>query len=162
MKSITRTGCLALAFALALPCAASADALSDFETARQKWHAAGLKNYSFVYEWAGGVLVAPRCSDAKIRLVVRNGAGSTPVVKRGNGRCRTGTRGEKAIGLDVPRTIDAAFEQIGQALQRPPETRRVLVTYDPVLGIPLKYYMENLALTDNDDGFEISAFSSRE
>src|SRR6185503_648189 len=48
-------GCLTLAFTIVLPAAVSADPQSDFDGARQKWRAADLKNYSFVYEWAGGV-----------------------------------------------------------------------------------------------------------
>lgn len=158
MKSTAWTVCLAFALTVALPASVDADPLADFEAARAKWRAAGLKNYSFIYEWAGAVVVAPDCAGARIRAVVRNGVGWVPVVISGNRRCPAGTRGEKAIGLEVPRTIDAAFEEIEAELKRA-ELTRVKATYDPELGIPLRYLAESLVMTDSDGGFRISAFA---
>jgi hypothetical protein len=148
------------AFALwcALPSLAAADPASEFEIALAKWRAADLKSYSFVYEWSGGVVIAPRCAGAKIRAVVRNGVSSPPVVARGNSKCPRGTRGEKAIGFSVPDTVDAAFAEMRRYMHEPPTPARIDATYDPALGVPLTYYVEKLEITDNDEGFRISSF----
>jgi hypothetical protein len=104
------------------------------------------------------LLVAPRCADAKIRVVVQNGVSSPPVVARGNSKCPRGTRGEKAIGFSVPATIDAAFAEIRRYVHEPPTPARVDATYDATFGVPLTYYAEKLKISDNDEGFRISSF----
>jgi Family of unknown function (DUF6174) len=143
---------------IALPNLAVADPVSDFEAALVKWRAADLRSYSFIYEPGGAAVIAPRCADAKIRVVVRNGVSSPPVVARGSSRCPRGTRGEKAIGFSVPATIDAAFAQIRKYVHEPPTPARVDATYDATFGVPLTYYAEKLRISDNDEGFRISSF----
>jgi hypothetical protein len=49
----------ALALWCTLPSLAAADPASEFEVALAKWRAADLKSHSFVYEWSGGVVIAP-------------------------------------------------------------------------------------------------------
>ena len=143
---------------LLLPVVAAADTAAEFDAALAKWHAANLKSYSFMYEWGGGVVIAPKCADAKIRVVVRNGVSSPPVVAKGNSRCLRGTRGEKSIGLSVPATIDAAFAEMRRYIHAPPTPARIDATYDPELGVPLTYYARKLEFEDNDEGFRISSF----
>ena len=124
----------------------------------QKWRSAGIKSYSFLYQWRGAVVTAPRCADAKIRVIVRNGESSTPVVARAGSKCPRGMRGEEAIGLDVPTTIDEAFARIRASASEPPESTRVEARYDPVSGVPLQFLAESLRMLDNDEGFVISEF----
>jgi hypothetical protein len=63
----------------ALHSLASADSASEFEAAREKWRSADLTSYSFIYEWGGGVVIAPRCADAKIHYRrVRDSGRSIP------------------------------------------------------------------------------------
>jgi hypothetical protein len=156
--SHVRIRSFALALWYALPSSATADPASEFEVALAKWRVAALKSYSFVYEWSGGVPIAPRCANAKIRVVVRNGVSSTPVVAQGSKRCPRGTRGEKAIGFSVPDTVDAAFAEMRRYIHEPPTPTRISATYDPALGVPLTYYAEKLEITDNDEGFRMSSF----
>ena len=87
---------------------ALADPAADFEAALQKWHASGIKSYSFLYELGGAVVVAPRCGDAKIRVIVRDGVSTTPVVARAGSKCPRGARGE-AIGRPAPRAHGRAM-----------------------------------------------------
>jgi hypothetical protein len=145
-------------FCIALPGLASGDSTSEFEAARETWRSAGLRSYSFIYELGGGVVIAPRCAAAKIRVVVRNGVSAPPIVAQGSVRCPRGTRGEKAIGFAVPATIDAAFAEMRRYIHEPPTPVRIAATYDPAFGIPLTYYAEKLELLDNDEGFRISSF----
>jgi hypothetical protein len=142
----------------ALPSLAVADAASELETAHAKWRSADLKSYSFIYELSGSVVVAPRCADAKIQVVVRNGVSSPPVVAVGNRRCPRGTRGAEEIGFSVPATIDAAFAEMRIYIREPPTPARIDAEYDPTLGFPLTYYAEKLEISDNDEGFRISSF----
>lgn len=148
---------LCIALSSAIP-AVAAGPLSEFDTALEKWRSAELKNYSFIYEWSGGVVIAPKCADAKIRVVVRNGVSSPPVVAQGSNKCPRGTRGEESIGFSVPATIDAAFTEIRRYIYDPPTPARIDATYDPELGIPLTYYARKLEIEDNDEGFRISNF----
>lgn len=57
--SIMRFLALPFVFYIALPSLASENSASEFEAAREKWRSAGLKSYSFIYEWDGGVVIAP-------------------------------------------------------------------------------------------------------
>lgn len=156
--SLMRVFALGLVLCIAFHSLASADPASEFEAARERWRSARLTSYSFIYEWAGGVVIAPRCADARIRVVVRNGVSAPPVVARGNSKCPRGTRGENAIGFAVPATIDAAFAEMRRYIREPPTPARVVATYDPTLGVPLTYYAEKLEILDNDEGFRISSF----
>jgi Family of unknown function (DUF6174) len=151
-----RAACLILASCVVIA-SASASPATDFENASQKWRAAGVRSYSFLYEWGGGVVIAPKCSGAKIRVTVRDGVSQTPVVVHGYDKCARGTRG-KAIGIDVPPTVEALFAEIGDSLAKGQEKVAVSATYDPTWGIPLKYYAANKMLSDNDSGFVISDF----
>jgi hypothetical protein len=146
-----------LAIVAALPGAVIADTAADFEAAMAKWSSADVKSYSFIYELSGGVVIAPRCADAKIRVVVRNGVSSPPVVAQGSSKCPRGTRGD-AIGFSVPATIEAVFAEMHRYVYEPPTPARIEATYEPVLGIPLTYYVEKLEIADNDEGFQISSF----
>ena len=110
--SFMRFPALPFILCLALPAPASADSVSEFEAARERWRTADVKSYSFIYEWAGGVVVAPKCADAKIRVVVRNGVSAPPIVARGSARCPRGTHGAKAIGFAIPDNIDSAFAEM--------------------------------------------------
>ena len=103
-------------------------------------------------------MIAPRCADAKIRVVVRNGISSPPVIERGNSKCPRGTRGEKSIGFSVPSTIDAAFSEMRRYIHNPPTPAQIDATYDPELGIPLTYSARKTEIEDNDEGFRISGF----
>jgi hypothetical protein len=141
----------------ALPGAVIADTAADFEAAVAKWSSADVKSYSFIYELGGGVVIAPRCADAKIRVVVRNGVSFPPVVAQGSSKCARGTRGE-AIGFKVPATVEAAFAEMRRYIYEPPTPARIKATYEPVFGIPLTYYAEKLEIADNDEGFRISSF----
>lgn len=156
--SLMRIFALSLVLCTAFHSLASADSASEFEAAREKWRYADLTSYSFIYEWGRGVVIAPRCADAKIRVVVRNGASAPPVVARGNSKCPRGTRGENAIGFAVPATIDAAFAEMRRYIHEPPTPVRIVATYDPTSGVPLTYYAEKLEISDNDEGFRISSF----
>jgi hypothetical protein len=149
-----------IAFALLLPALAAGDSASEFDAALAKWRRANLKSYSFLYELRGAVVIAPKCADAKIRVVVRNGVSSPPVVIRGNSRCPSGTRGEKRIGFSVPATIDAAFARMHTYIHEPPTPARIEATYDPQLGHPMEYYVHKLEIEDNDEGFRISGFEA--
>jgi hypothetical protein len=149
---------LSIVLSSAMSAVAADNPASDFDAALAKWRTADLKNYSFMYEWRGGVVIAPKCADAKIRVVVRNGVGSPPVVAKGSRRCPRGARGEKAIGFIVPATIDAAFAQMRRYVYDPPTPARIDATYDPELGIPLTYSVHKQEIEDNDEGFRISGF----
>lgn len=147
-----------LAILVALPTLAIADPVADFEAAVAKWRSADVKSYSFIYELGGAVVIAPRCADTRIRVVVRDGNSSSPVVARGNSVCPRGTRGEKAIGFSVPATVEAAFAEMRRYIYDPPTPARIEATYDSAFGIPLTYYAEKLEVVDNDEGFQISSF----
>jgi Family of unknown function (DUF6174) len=157
-----RAVAISLAAAAHLSIPAFADPVFDFEEALEQWRTAGMQNYSFVYEWRGGVVIAPKCADAKIRVVVKNGVGQRPVVVRGSRECPRGTRGDEAIGFSVPDTIDLAFEEIRRYIYDPPTPAHVAVAYDDRWGIPVSYYVEKLEIEDNDEGFAISDFKVRE
>lgn len=137
---------------------AAASPASEFDAALAKWRSADLKNYSFIYELRDGVVIAPKCAGAKIRVVVRNGVSSPPVVVKGSRKCPRGKRGEKAIGFSVPATIDAAFTEMRRYIHDPPTPARIDATYDPELGIPLSYSVQKIEIEDNDEGFRISDF----
>lgn len=137
---------------------AVASPAADFDAAVAKWRAAGVRNYTFTYKWEGGVIFAPKCADALIRVRVRNRVSASPVVVRGNRRCPKGIRGAKTIGFGVPATIDDAFEEMRRYIFEPPTKVRVTASYDAAYGIPLSYYVEKLELTDNDEGFKIGDF----
>jgi hypothetical protein len=151
-----------VACSVLLSTSAHADTVADFERALEKWRSARVQSYSFIYEWRGAVVIAPDCAGTKIRVVVKNGIGDKPVVTQGNARCPRGTRGKKAIGFDVPATIDEAFDAIRRYIYQPPAPARIVVTYDPTWAVPLTYYVEKLEFEDNDEGFEISGFRVRE
>jgi hypothetical protein len=136
---------------------AAADQAADFGAAVARWRSLGVTNYSFHYRLGGADLIAPWCSDADIEVKVESGVGGVPVVVRGNARCPAGTRGHK-IGFKVPRTIDAAFDEIRRYLYNPPTPVEITVTYDAKYGVPLKYYVTKLEISDSDEGFEISGF----
>ena len=142
----------------ALPELVIADPAADFEAAVAKWRSADVKSYSFIYELSGAVVIAPRCADAKIRVVVRDGVSSSPVVARGSRKCPRGTRGDKAIGFSVPATVDAAFAEMRRYIYKPPTPARIEATYDSAFGVPMTYYAEKLEIADNDEGFRISSF----
>jgi hypothetical protein len=157
-----RAAILILASCAAFASSAFADPASDFEAALQKWRSADVKSYSFLYEDKGAVLFAPKCADAKIRVTVRNGVSTVPVVFRsGNSKCPRWTRGKKAIGMDVPATIDEAFAQIHRYILEPPVESQVHAKYDATWGIPLTFFVTK-ALSDNDEGFAISDFKRLE
>lgn len=152
-----RSVVLVLAFCAGFASGALADPAADFEAARQKWRAAGIKSYSFLYELDGAVVVAPRCSDAKIRVIVRDGVSTTPVVARAGSKCPRGARGE-AIGLRVPAKVEELFAEIRRYLYEPPVEATVRATYDPTWGVPLTYSVTKRTIADNDEGFVVSEF----
>jgi hypothetical protein len=131
---------------------------ADFEAAVARWRAAGVSNYSFAWRWRGGVVMAPDCADADIRVRVAAGASIAPVVEHGSARCPRGLRGERALHMDVPATIDAAFEQMSRLVDMGADQVRIHAAYDPTYGIPLSFYAEKLTIEDNDEGFEITDF----
>lgn len=57
-----------------------ADPKDDFDAALARWRNANIKSYTFVYELGGAVLISPKCGDANIRVRVKNGVGSQPIV----------------------------------------------------------------------------------
>ena len=147
----------AIALSIGLP--AGADQKSEYENALTKWHAAGVRNYTFTYHWNGAVVIAPACADASIRVRVRNGVGAQPTVVRGNSRCPPGTRGVKSIGFAVPGTIDEAFQEMLRYIADPPTPVRITASYDETYGVPTSYYAEKLEFYDNDEGFRITNFT---
>jgi hypothetical protein len=58
----------------------------------------------------------------------------------------------------VPKTIDAALEQMRRYIENPPVRTRVTVTFDAVTGVPTRYHVQNLEFEDSDEGFWISHF----
>lgn len=135
-----------------------ADQATDLAAAFAKWRAAGVRSYSFTYQWAGAVVIAPKCAGARIRVVVREGVGQTTMVVRGTGKCPRGLRGATANDLNVPATIEVAFENVRRHVLVPPTRSRVTATYDSALGFPTTYYAEKLEIPDNDEGFRIGDF----
>ena len=149
---------VAIAIALALCQAAAADGKVDYDAALAKWQAAGVRSYTFTYQWHGAVVIAPACADATIRVWVKNGAAGEPTVVRGNSRCPRGTRGVKAIGFPVPATIDDAFREMLRYIENPPTAVRITAEYDETYGTPKTYFVEKLEIEDNDEGFRITSF----
>lgn len=145
-------------FLSALPIVALADPISEFDAALAKWQSAKINSCSFVYEYGGGVLVAPKCARTKIKVVVRNGVSSRPIVVKGHAECSRGTQGEKSIELTVPKSIDAAFAEMRRYIHNPPTPAEIYATYDPQFGIPLTYSALKMQIPDNDEGFRISDF----
>jgi hypothetical protein len=145
-----------LALTLGLP--AAADQRGDYESALAKWRSAGLQNYTFTYQWDGGVVIAPACADATIRVRVRNGVGGIPTVVHGNSRCPRGTKGVKSIGFSIPATIDEAFQVMSRYIANPPVPVRITITYDDTYGIPRSYFVKQLEVEDDDEGFKITSF----
>ena len=142
--------------ALLVTSVASATGLDEFSSAQNKWRAVQATSYSFIFEWSGGVVIAPACADAKILVRVRHGVSSVPRVIRGSRRCPAGTSGERAIGFSVPSTIEAAFSEMSRYIETPPVRAKVTARYDEATGAPLEYYVEKLEIYDNDEGFRIS------
>jgi Family of unknown function (DUF6174) len=140
-----------------LPANSPANEAEDFNAAVERWHALKISNYSFVYEEGGAVLIAPYCAGTKIRVRVRHGASSSPVVVAGHAHCPTGTRGAR-IDVTVPATIDDAFEAIRRYVFNPPTPVELTVTYDSKYGVPLSYYAAKTEISDSDEGFKISKF----
>jgi hypothetical protein len=131
---------------------------SDFDVALARWNSAAIQNYTFTYEDNGGGLITPICGGAQFKLTVRKGVGGTPVVIRGTKRCPVGTR-VRAADLDIPVTIDEAFNAIKRYIRDPPTPVRVTVTYESQYGYPLTYSAEKLEISDSDEGFVIAHFS---
>lgn len=128
---------------------------AEFEAAQARWRAAGISNYSFGWRDRGAVLIAPRCADAVIRVRVEAGEGTRPVVETGTTNC---PRGKRDTGMNVPTSIDAAFEQMGRLVDMGADQVRIHAAYDPATGVPLAFYAEKLKTYDNDEGFEIMGF----
>lgn len=149
---------IGLMFLPTLPIMALADPISEFDAALTKWQSAKINSYSFVYEYDGGVFIAPKCAGTRIKVVVRNGVSSRPFVVQGHGECPRGTRGEKSIALSVPESIDAAFAEMRRYIHNPPTPAEIYATYDPQFGIPLTYRTLKIQIPDNDEGFRISDF----
>jgi hypothetical protein len=134
------------------------DLAADFDVALARWKSAAVQDYVFTYQESGAVLIMPYCAGAKIRVTVKHGVGGAPIVMRGTRRCPAGTRG-RSIDLDVPKTIDEAFQAVRRYIFEAPTPVEVNVSYDPTYGYPLKYYVTKLEISDSDEGFEISKFS---
>jgi len=117
-----------------------------------------MPSYSFAWRDSGGVPFAPPCVGATIRVRVMTGKRVSPVVEHGTARCPRGLRGERAIGLDVPTSIESAFAQMKRLIDAGPDAVKISAVYDPDLGIPLKFSAEKLQMEDNDEGFEIVGF----
>jgi hypothetical protein len=145
-----------VALSLGLP--AVADQRSDYESAMAKWRGAGLRNYTFTYQWHGAVVIAPACADATIKVRVKDGVGGTPTVVRGSSRCPRGIKGAKSIGFSIPATIDEAFQGMSRYIANPPVPVRITTTYDDTYGVPTFYFVEKLEFEDNDEGFKITSF----
>jgi hypothetical protein len=134
------------------------DLAANFDVAFARWKSAAIQDYVFTYQESGAVLIVPYCAGAKIRVTVKHGVGSAPIVIRGTNKCPAGTRG-RSIDLEVPKTIDEAFQAVRRYIFEAPTPVEVTVSYDPSYGFPLKYYVTKLELSDSDEGFEISKFS---
>jgi len=140
---------------------ADADDVSDFHAAQEKWNSLGAQSYSFIFHWQGAVVVAPRCAGARIRVRVKDGVPSAPVVVKGTRQCPKGTTGARAIGLWVPRHIEDAFAEMRRYIESPPVRAKITAHYDEQTGAPLEYYVEKLDIPDNDEGFRISELRLR-
>jgi hypothetical protein len=147
-----------LAFAIFLMGDSMAGPVDDFESAVARWHAASITNYTFSYIDAGADMIAPKCAGAVIRVSVRDGLSGTPVVTKGTSHCPSGTRGRKAIQIDVPPTIEAVFATIRRYLYRPPTPAEITATYDSRYGVPLSYHAVKTEISDSDEGFVIRDF----
>jgi hypothetical protein len=141
-----------------IPAVTAADQREDFESALAKWQATRINRYTFVYEEGGAVVVAPKCGGMPIRVRVRDGVSTPPVVVKGDYRCPAGTRGRR-LDVTVPKTVDDAFASIRRYIFDPPTRVRVTVAYDANLGVPISYYVEKLDFYDNDEGIKITKFS---
>jgi hypothetical protein len=136
---------------------AHADADSDFRNAYAIWRSRAETSYSFDFSLRDEVVVAPPCGGATIRVVVKNGVPNKKVVVKGTPRCRTGTSG-KAIGFDVPNTLEAVFDRMRRYIYSPPLKVAVSATYDAVTGVPITYHVKKLEFEDDDEGFAISNY----
>jgi Family of unknown function (DUF6174) len=117
-------------FLLAMTASALADSRKDFDAARKSWQSANFRSYSFTVKWQGDVLIAPYCADAQIRVRVRDGVQVSAVVVRGSRAYPRGTRGKRIAELDVPLTIEDAFERVLQHIENPVTPEDVTVAYD--------------------------------
>ena len=140
-----------------LPGISFADTATDFEAAIARWHTLHISNYSFLYEDGGDGLISPHCAGTKIRVHVRRGVTSLPVVVAGRTHCPAGTRGSR-IGIQVPATIEDVFKTIQRYVYKPPTPVELTVTYDSKYGVPLSYYAAKTEISDSDEGFTISRF----
>ncbi len=155
MRTATLLG--AILFALA----AGADEASDLRAAQDKWKSLGAQSYSYIFQWRGAVIVAPPCAGAKIRIQVKAGTSTAPVVVKGTSKCPAGTRGEKAIGFSIPLRVEDAFSEMKRYIETPPVRAKITARYDEQTGVPLEYYVEKLDISDNDEGFVISDLQLR-
>jgi hypothetical protein len=152
---------IVLALCIAAPgIGCASDLVSDFDMALSRWKSAAIENYTFTYEDNGGGLITPKCGDAQFKLKVRKGVGGIPVVARGGRRCPVGTR-VRAADLDIPVTIDEAFNAIRRYIKDPPTPVQVTVTYDSKYGYPLTYSAVKLEISDSDEGFLVANFSAQ-
>lgn len=138
------------------PTLAAADVASDFQTAQWQWHETAPKSYSFMFQWTGAVVIAPRCAGALVKVVVKKGVPQTPFVAKGTARCAVGTSGSQAIGFTVPSNAEGLFSEMSRYILSPPVRAKVTARFDPATGMPLEYYVEKLDFQDNDEGFRIS------
>jgi Family of unknown function (DUF6174) len=151
--------CFSLLLLLCASVCLSADAAADFNVALAQWRTAAVQDYVFTYRDIGAGLIAPYCAGAQIEVRVKRAVGLSAVVVRGQEKCPAGTRG-RSIGLEVPKTIDDAFRAVRRYIFEPPTPVKVSVSYDPIYGYPLKYYVAKLEYSDSDEGFEISKFAA--